>query len=302
MKTRVAVFTSDNNISEAFLKRNSSSGFVFVCNPDPGEFQQDHFVICDQKSFLQMQAEFSHVSRNLLFVISSSPDDENIDLIDKHKLEHLVGQNDDYFCEEIVTHLNRLAQGGTKGIAPFLERQNKIVSSAINDSTQIDQKVGAVLGQFNFAEYFDSPEIYLRVMANELITNALYKGPNQRREKNSLPPLDRSKAVVLDPSEVVQFHFAMDNKSLCLSVVDLFGGLSYDNLISALRRSIKDKTVLDKNDGAGIGLYLIYIYSNQFIVNVAPNSSTEIICMIDKTNRYKTYKQRIRSFHFFQEV
>jgi sigma-B regulation protein RsbU (phosphoserine phosphatase) len=67
-------------------------------------------------------------------------------------------------------------------------------------------------------------------------------------------------------------------------------------------RSFKDKTVMDKKDGAGLGLYLTFLHSNQFIVNFREDCQTEVICVIDKEKRYKQYKERIRSFHFFQEA
>jgi sigma-B regulation protein RsbU (phosphoserine phosphatase) len=71
-----------------------------------------------------------------------------------------------------------------------------------------------------------------------------------------------------------------------------------DNLV----RSFKEKSPLDKKDGAGLGLYLTFLHSNQFIVNLRPGFRTEVICIIDKNKRYKQYKSRIRSFHFFEEV
>jgi sigma-B regulation protein RsbU (phosphoserine phosphatase) len=100
----------------------------------------------------------------------------------------------------------------------------------------------------------------------------------------------------------VQLALGMDDKGVALSVQDSFGGLSYSTLIESLRRSFAEKTAMDKKDGAGLGLYLTFLHSNQFIINFRENFRTEVICIIDKNKRYKNYKQRIRSFHFFQEV
>ncbi len=280
-----------------------NAGFcTFSCNPDVEEFKKDHFVICDIPSFLHDETNLTQISRRLLFIISPLSDDENIEFIEKYKIEHLVGQNEDFLGDEIMTYLNYLNDEKKRGLDPYLKKESKLISCSIKDSNQIDELIQEVISQFDFSDYFVAPESYLKVVANELITNSVYKGPNHRRKEKGLDVLDRSSRITIDSSDEVQFKLGMDEKRVCLSVVDLYGGLSYDLLISSLIRSFKDKTILEKKDGAGLGLYLIYKYSNQLIVNIVPNIQTEIICIIDKTNRYKNYKQRIRSFHFFQGV
>jgi len=158
------------------------------------------------------------------------------------------------------------------------------------------------LGHFDFKDYFSSPNEYLAVMANELISNSLYKGPNRKRTEQGLEGHDRKSPVFLKGADLVQVTLGMDQKGIALSVQDSFGGLSYELLIASLMRSFNEKTVMDKKDGAGLGLYLTFLHSNQFIINYRENFRTEVICIIDKNKRYKNYKQRIRSFHFFQEV
>jgi sigma-B regulation protein RsbU (phosphoserine phosphatase) len=47
---------------------------------------------------------------------------------------------------------------------------------------------------------------------------------------------------------------------------------------------------------------MIFNHCNQFILNTKKNKRTEVIAIIDNNRRYKKYKERITSFHYFEEV
>jgi sigma-B regulation protein RsbU (phosphoserine phosphatase) len=188
------------------------------------------------------------------------------------------------------------------GLQPYMDKSAELKVISLSDSKFTNEMVQEALGHFDFQDYFTSPLEYIQVMANELISNSLYKGPNRRRQEQGLDTPDRKAPVFLKGSDLVQVTLSMDSKGVALSVQDSFGGLTYDLLMSSLLRSFQEKTAMDKKDGAGLGLYLTYLHSNQFIINFREKFRTEVICIIERNKRYKNYKQRIRSFHFFQEV
>ena len=249
-----------------------------------------------------MAKNLSAIPRGNVYVISPLPDDENMKLIEKYSLMHLVGQNEKIFAAEIIHHIKKQISRKLWGLSSYLDTDANIKIISLSDSKFTGELFQDALGHFDFKDYFASPTEYLQVMANELISNSLYKGPNKKRTALGQDSVDRKSPVFLKGSDLVQVTLGMDDKGVALSVQDSFGELSYEVLISSLKRSFEEKTAMDKKDGAGLGLYLTFLHSNQFIINYKPGFRTEVICIIDKNKRYKNYKQRIRSFHFFQEV
>lgn len=302
MNTHVAVYTESKAVFEQLKLASNTTNFILSLNPDWEEYKENHFIICDLLSFEDMQDKFEKVSRSLIYVISPLPDEENMRLLERYGLHHLVGQNEQIFAPEIMNHLKKSFAKKIWGLNTYIDDEATIKILSLSDSKHTNEMIQEALQHFDFNEYFASPIEYLQVMANELISNSLYKGPNRKRSEAGLDSLDRKSPVFLKGSELVQVTLGMDNKGVALSVQDSFGGLSYELLIKSLKRSFEEKTVMDKKDGAGLGLYLTFLHSNQFIINYRKDFRTEVICIIDKNKRYKNYKQRIRSFHFFQEV
>lgn len=301
MNTDVAVFVKSKSVFDELKKEAEKKDFVLHLNPELPRFFEDHFVICDVENLVAEEG-LQDIDRSLLYLLSDRSNEENVRLLEKYKLKHIVGHNPDTYCTELISHLAKTEQGQIWGVQHYLESDAAIKVLSLSDSKFTNEMVKDALSHFDFKGYFNSPLEYLQVMANELISNSLYKGPNRRRESQGLTSPDRKTPVFLKGADMVQVTLAMDSKGVALSVQDSFGGLSYDILVASLKRSFEEKTPMDKKDGAGLGLYLTFLHSNQFIVNFRENFRTEVICIIERNKRYKNYKERIRSFHFFQEV
>jgi phosphoserine phosphatase RsbU/P len=302
MNAHIAVYAKNKNVVENLKAAAESSSFIIQDSPDLNEYKDKHFVICDLESFLERKKEFKSINESFLFVLSDGTDEENMKLVEKHALHHLVGWNEEVYSTEIINHLKKIYEGKIWGLKSYIQADADIKILSLSDSKYTNEIILETLDHFDFQGYFASPVEYIQVMANELISNSLYKGPNRKRQEAGLDSVDRKSPVFLKGSDLVQVTLGMDSKGVALSVMDSFGGLSYELLIASLKRSFAEKTVMDKKDGAGLGLYLTFLHSNQFIINYRKDFRTEVICIIEKNKRYKHYKQRIRSFHFFQEV
>lgn len=301
MNTHVAVYTQDPLVFDQLKVASQESHFILEWNPPLENFKGDHFIICDLATF-EARSELQALKKSCLYVISAGTDEENMQIVEKYRLHHLVGHNDQVYAPEIIHHLKKSFEKKIWGLKSYTEHDADIKILSLSDSKHTHEMVKDALAHFDFKDYFSSPVEYIEVMADELISNSLYKGPNRKRAEQGLEGHDRKAPVFLKGSELVQVTIAMDSKGIALSVQDSFGGLNYETLIKSLMRSFNEKTVMEKKDGAGLGLYLTFLHSNQFIINYRENFRTEVICIIEKHKRYKNYKQRIRSFHFFQEV
>lgn len=302
MNTHIAVYTKKDEIFSRLKEALKDSNFILHDNPEFKDFQTDSMIIADLEAFEEKKKDLKKVDKKLLFILSSESDENNMLLIEKHELHHLVGLNEQTYCIELLENLNKVFSRKIWGLKNYMGSETEVKTISLSDSKHTNEMIHEALVHFDFKDYFSSPIEYIQVMANELISNSLYKGPNRRRQEQGLDSVNRRDPVFLKGSELVQVKLAMNENGVALSVQDSFGGLNYPTLITSLKRSFEEKTVMEKKDGAGLGLYLTYLHSNQFIINYRENFRTEVICIIEKNKRYKNYKQRIRSFHFFQEV
>lgn len=302
MNSHIAVYVKDTQIVEQLKVASGNTNFIIESDPNISNFLKESFVICDRESFLENSEIYKQIDRYFLYVISSETDEENMRMVENYNLHHLVGKNEGIYGQEIINHLMKAYQKKIWGLQTYLESSAEVREISLSDSKLTNEMIEEALGHFDFQDYFASPIEYIQVMANELISNSLYKGPSRKRQEQGLESVDRKSPVFLKGSDLVKVCLGMDSKGVALSVQDSFGGLTYDLLMASLKRSFEEKTVMEKKDGAGLGLYITFLHSNQFIVNFRKDFRTEVICIIEKNKRYKNYKQRIRSFHFFQEV
>lgn len=302
MKKHVAVYLENESLFPQLENAAASSAFTIIKDPKVTPDLKDFYVVCDIASYKKKKLGSAGIDKSLLYVISAESDEENLRLVEQEGLMHLVGLNEHVFATELMNHFKKSSDQKIWGLHNLLDKKAEVRIISLSDSKFTDELIVDVLKHFDFKDYFTSPAEYLRVMANELVSNSLYKGPNKRRSEQGLDPNDRKSPVHLKGSDLVQVTLGMDERGVALSVQDSFGGLDYSTLIASLKRSFEEKTVMEKKDGAGLGLYITFLHSNQFIVNHRSNFRTEVICVIDKNKRYKNYKQRIRSFHYFQEV
>jgi hypothetical protein len=107
MNTHVAVYAKDSKIFEGIKAAAESTKFILHESPDFNEYKENNFIICDLETFLEKEKEFKELEKHLLYVISPDTDEENMKLVEKYKLCHLVGMNESVFRQEIIGHLKK---------------------------------------------------------------------------------------------------------------------------------------------------------------------------------------------------
>lgn len=231
------------------------------------------------------------------FFISSRSDEENIKTLKNNpKIKHLVGRNSSNIIEEINHNFTNALSGLTLG--EYLGDM-KFHNTTVRSKEDFD-KINNLLGTLDVDGYFESPIDYLKIISNELLTNAIYhsgEGDTFSRRTS----MERREIPDLKDCEIIDYSLAVGMDRIAICVVDFTGKLTREVIINNLERSFREREHQDKKGGAGLGLYLAFSYSNQFIVRTDPGKSTEVICVIEKNKRFKNYKERITSFHYFEE-
>jgi len=231
------------------------------------------------------------------FLISSLSDEDNIlKVLKTSSLNHLIGRNAKKMKLEIVNNLKQMF--APKGLSNYINCSKNIAHLVLSKNDF--SKVNSILDKFNYDHCFQSPVDYLKIISNELLTNAIYhSGSGEDFIKRS--QMDRNISPILSEEEAIVFTVGSDENYIAISVKDSTGRLKRSDIVNNLVRSFESKQHENKEGGAGLGLYLAYSYSNQFIVNTIDGKSSEVICIIDVNKRLKAYKERITSFHYFEQ-
>ncbi len=293
---KLSLFTDNKNIKDALVELTRPHRLSI----NPQEQQSDHLVVVDQDLNL-LEEKIKTVPRQRLFFVSDRSDEENIEIIRKYSLSHLIGYDEKNTALEIMQHYRVFESKSFWGPLHYLERGAVPDSVSFSESKREMNKIPELIKMQNWDDFFDTPADYINLMANELVSNALYNGPEGKRLGADYP-VDRKSPVFLKGSELIQMTLGIDTHAAVLSVIDCFGTLTQEKVIQSLYRSFQEKTVENKKGGAGLGLYLAYSHGHQFIVNSKAGVKTEVIIVIEKTKRYKNYKSRRKSFHFFDEA
>lgn len=294
----IAIYSTDQELLE---KAQSKLSPLLPVALNPAAITPHTLVFVDDNAGKDLSTLTREIPAHLLCWIGRADDHTHVRLIQSHGLRHLMGFDPIHTPEEMERHTKKLLAKKIWGLAPYLASNIIPDDVSLSESKREMTKIDEIIRQQDWSEFFDSPIDYLTLVANELVSNALYNGPEEKRT-NTDYPVDRKNPVFLKGSELVQVHLGIDAHLAALSVVDCFGTLTWEKVIENLNRSFTEKTVQHKKGGAGLGLYLAYSHANQFVVNRRPGLRTEVICLIEKNRRYKTYKQRLKSFHFFEEA
>jgi sigma-B regulation protein RsbU (phosphoserine phosphatase) len=295
---RVVVFSKDKEFCE-LLEKQIANKLPIQLNPD--SIDANALVLVDEKGAPPLSDILKTSPRNLVHWLGRQANSKHIEFILKHRLNHLIGFDAQRTPYEITLLLRKLFAPKIWGLTPYLEDGTLTDGFSLSESKREMVKINEILKVQNWGEFFDSPIDYLTLVANELVSNALYNGPEEKRINQNYP-VDRKDPVFLKGNELVQVCLGIDSHIVGLSVMDCFGTLTWEKTVENLHRSFTEKTVQHKKGGAGLGLYLAFSHANQFIINRKPSLRTEVICIIEKNRRYKNYKERLKSFHFFEEA
>ncbi len=130
------------------------------------------------------------------------------------------------------------------------------------------------------------------VIASELITNGFFDAYRDVGTDKPVSP-DRKSKFSLPEGHSVRFDIFADDEFLWLYVKDTFGTLNKADIFRSLHRAATEKTVkLDSDGGAGLGLYMIFLWASEMIFKLTENQSTEILCKLKITKRNLIFEKQ----------
>lgn len=162
-----------------------------------------------------------------------------------------------------------------------------------NERTKVIQEIMVKAG----AEGKKRLEDKLSLVLEELLSNGFYHA----YFVNGKSKYERTKAACLSENEILTLNYAFTPEGVWLEVSDQGGNLTFDTVASSLSRCYakSEMQILDKESGAGLGIYIVLEAVAHLKITVEPGVKTIISCWIsDKPTSLSTDSF---SFNFFEK-
>ena len=268
---------------------------------------QDHpFLLYYVDSIEEMQKDSGYIekmvsqaSRNYVAFLLDSPDRNLIArLLSSTTVANIVSPS---HTSDLFVSLRKIRSGDLFGLEKYLawgvlESRYRMTSS--DEKGEVISKLETFIdGLRGERQLTDSA----CTVADEFITNAFYNAPVSEDGIRLYRDRDRTDPVVLENERGVEFSFASDGHRLAISCRDSYGSISNEQILEQLSRAFEhDKAEVSQGTGgAGVGLYLIYNYVANLIINVDPGKASEFIGIFDLQATKKEQRTRTRGLNVF---
>jgi hypothetical protein len=237
------------------------------------------FLICD----LEHLSEFNQ-HPNCISIVLYRCEEQLFSIMeqyDEFPFDHIIDASTKDFQDDIAFIFDVYKSQTNKN---FLS--NEVVFEQLIDKwpMPIDDELYKNLPDTFYEKFKDM----IKQTTDELVSNAVKHGALEDK-------LDR-------PFENFKIRLRLQdiNNRLILSAEDEMGLLSNKKVIKSLLRGMKTQMVEEKESGAGLGFYLLFHWSNQLIFHFMPHQSTFCGVLFCPSKRYKKFKERSKSIHFFR--
>lgn len=182
----------------------------------------------------------------------------------------------------------------------FMSHSSQKIVRTIQSTLDIPKKIAEVFSQTNLDNLFAGAPEQLELVANELLTNALYNAPLGILGPEFKLLAEQRRLLKLPAPFEVQLQTLSNDKELALVVTDPFGSLTADVLYRYLSKGLDGElNYEDKKGGAGMGMALMRSFCHRMGIKVVKGKETQIICFIEKKKRFKEHQMHCKSMHIF---
>lgn len=279
------------------------AGVDAALTPDPARAQAAALLVVDHRGLAdaELLATLKAFGERVV-LLTEQEDKDNINrLLAVYPVSHVIGLNGRSYLKELAVTVRKLLTGDIWGMHQYFDGAQHAETKVIASADGIDATIEAMLNHADMKASFAATHEFLRMTANELVTNAVYNAPVDAAGRPKYEQTDRKVKVKLTAEESVTITVCWDEDYIGISVSDQFGRLERDKIVRHLVKCVNNTAFIEnKKGGAGAGIYLAFYTANQFVVNIEPGKRLEAICILEKSKRYKEYRQRVTSFNYFK--
>jgi len=207
---------------------------------------------------------------------------------------HIAAHPMPLLAEELLTTIFKLIHGDPFGLEKYLAWRAPVHACTLADARDREPALAALAADLAGMGLPERASSLARVIADELLANALYAAPVDGDGHRFRLREARDQPRALTGREAVTVRWGTDARYLAIEVADGWGSLDE----AAVGGRIVSGARAPGGDG-GMGLTLVYACCTQLVIGTAPAARTELIALLDL--RYRpTELGRSTSFHAFR--
>jgi hypothetical protein len=183
----------------------------------------------------------------------------------------------------IFVTAQKLLTGDIFGIEKYLPEGTPVHYLRLDDFTGRGKAIDTIL------EYAESQKIRKKLrsaigqVAEELLMNALYDAPVDEQGRQMFAEVEPHQRTKSKSPRPVSIRYAVTEQQFSIAVRDRFGRLAKNTILSYIEKCMSAGNQIDRKAyGAGLGLYLVANAVASYVVNVAYDIATEVVCTFDR--------------------
>jgi len=236
----------------------------------------------------------------LVLMHDAEPDDLSQMLGEEH-LSYLLANPMPLLAEEMSVTATKLIRGDIFGLEKYLSWGVEVRAHTMADAAERPNLIQQLSADVHGAGFGARVAAQATLIADELLSNALYNAPVDDKGVHYRSNEVRHGARALAGREPVQLRYACDARYFAVEVTDLFGSLDRKIILRCLAKAggrAPEKVSMETR-GAGIGLATVYGTCNHLVFNLDPGKRCQVIALIDVRFRPAELTNAVCSFGVF---
>ncbi len=262
--------------TEAIESDRIGHRYVFI---DIGDGATDE-AKADLQVILNRTSERTHIA----VITDNAPLQEFAKLLGDVRVNHIISREE--IERGVFVTAQKLLSGDIFGIERYLPEGTPVHYCRLNDFAGRGKAIETVL---DFAE---ESKIRSRLrqgigqVCEELLMNALYDAPVDESGAQVFAEVDPHDRVATCSPRPVSIRYAATETQFAIAVRDRYGRLAKNTIIAYINKCLTSDNQIDrKTYGAGLGLYIVANAAASYVVNVAYDIATEVICTFDRKSK-----------------
>jgi CRP-like cAMP-binding protein len=264
----------------------------------------DIFMFSEEFMPLLDAAREKNPSIEFVFVTSKDIPQYAPTLLQQKNFPNVVNRDEEdknFTIKNFVTTISKLASKNYFGLEKYISWGVEVKQVEVIDSGHRASVIESMDDYFAQSGIRSSNRNRLRVVAEELLINAIYDAPHDQDGRPIYNHKDRTEQVVLAEAHRPIFRYATDGMLVAISITDPFGALDPHTLFAYLEKCYSGGSLNDgrkDKGGGGRGLHQIIENSDLVVFNIDPKKRTEVIALFSADQ--KAAADRNPNLHFFK--
>jgi hypothetical protein len=225
---------------------------------------------------------------------TAATEPDTVDALLEAGWTHVAAHPMPILAEELLATVLKLIHGDAFGLEKYLAWGADVRSYTLADARDREPAIAALAADITELGMPERTSSLVRVIADELLTNALYVAPIDEAGQRFRAREARDQGRALTGRDTVTVRWGTDARYLAIEICDRWGTLDEAEVAGRIASGARAPS----GDG-GMGLTLVHACCTQLVIGTAPSVRTEVTALLDLRHR-PSELGRSTSFHVFR--